>query len=141
MLLAVLALSMSSNIMTDFSMSHDLESQKRALRTADTGNSVLKNSLLGLDLSTALQATIVVPRYINYTVPTPATDADNYFQRNPLAPLEAMNVDFENLPSPIGTRNATGFLTPASGVSLGSGARYFAKRTQLPSVPFKQLQG
>ena len=129
MLLAVLALSMSSNIMTDFSMSHDLESQKRALRTADTGNSVLKNSLLGLDLSTALQATIVVPRYINYTEPTPATDADNYFQRNPLAPLEAMNVDFENLPSPIGTRNATGFLTPASGVSLGSGARYFAKIT------------
>jgi hypothetical protein len=129
MLLAVLALSMSSNIMTDFSTSRDLESQKRALQTADTGNSVLKNSLLGLDLSTALQATIVVPRYINYTVPTPATDADNYFQRNPLAPLEAMNVDFENLPSPIGTRNATGFLTPASGVSLGSGARYFAKIT------------
>jgi hypothetical protein len=54
MLLAVLALSMSSNITTDFSMSHDLESQKRALQTADTGNSVLKNSLLGSDLSTAL---------------------------------------------------------------------------------------
>jgi hypothetical protein len=87
------------------------------------------NSLLGSDLSTALQATTVVPRYINYTVPTPGTDADNYFQRNPLAPLEAMNVDFENLPSPIGTRNATGFLTPAGGVSLGSGARYFAKIT------------
>ncbi len=129
MLLAVLALSMSSNIMTDFSMSHDLESQKRALRTADTGNSVLKNSLLGLDLSTALQATTVVPRYINYTEPTPGTDADNYFQRNPLAPLEVMNVDFENLPSTIGTRNATGFLTPTGGVSLGSGARYFAKIT------------
>jgi hypothetical protein len=40
-----------------------------------------------------------------------------------------MNVDFENLPSSIGTRNATGFLTPAGGVSLGSGARYFAKIT------------
>ncbi|MCH8015998.1 MAG: hypothetical protein IH917_05155, partial [Acidobacteria bacterium] len=129
MLLAVLALSMSSNIMTDFSMSHDLESQKRALQTADSGNSVLKNSLLGLDLSATLQATTVVPRYINYPEPTPGTDADNYFQRNPLAPLEAMNVDFENLPSPIGTRNATGFLTPAGGVSLGSGARYFAKIT------------
>ncbi len=129
MLLAVLALSMSSNIMTDFSMSHDLESQKRALRTADSGNSVLKNSLLGLDLSTTLQATTVVPRYINYPEPTSGTDADNYFQRNPLAPLEAINVDFENLPSPIGTRNATGFLTPANGVSMGSGARYFAKIT------------
>ena len=56
MLLAVLALSMSSNIMTDFSMSHDLESQKRALQTADSGNSVLKNNLLGLDLSATLQA-------------------------------------------------------------------------------------
>ena len=129
MLLAVLALSMSSNILTDFSMSNDLESQKRALQTADSGNSVLKTSLLGLDLSATLQATTVVPRYINYTEPTPGTDADNYFQRNPLAPLEAMNVDFENLPSPIGTRNATGFLTPAGGVSLGSGARYFAKIT------------
>jgi hypothetical protein len=71
----------------------------------------------------------VVPHYISYTEPTPGTDADSYFQRNPLAPLEAMNVDFENLPSPIGTRNATGFLTPAGGVSLGSGARYFAKIT------------
>ena len=129
MLLAVLALSMSSNIMTDFSMSNDLESQKRALQTADAGNSVLKNSLLGLDLSTTLQATTVVPRYISYPEPTPGTDADNYFQRNPLAPLEVMNVDFENLPSSIGTRNATGFLTPAGGVSLGSGARYFAKIT------------
>jgi len=129
MLLAVLALSMSSNIMTDFSMSHDLESQKRALQTADSGNNVLKNNLQGLDLSATLQATTVVPRYINYPEPTPGTDADNYFQRNPLAPLEAMNVDFENLPSPIGTRNATGLLTPAGGVSLGSGARYFAKIT------------
>lgn len=129
MLLAVLALSMSSNIMTDFSMSHDLESQKRALQTADSGNNVLKNNLPGLDLSATLQATTVVPRYINYPEPTPGTDADNYFQRNPLAPLEAMNVDFENLPSPIGTRNATGLLTPAGGVSLGSGARYFAKIT------------
>ena len=129
MLLAVLALSMSSNILTDFSMSNDLESQKRALQTADSGNSVLKTSLLGLDLSATLQATTVVPRYINYPEPTPGTDADNYFQRNPLAPLEAMNVDFENLPSSIGTRNATGFLTPAGGVSLGSGARYFAKIT------------
>ena len=46
MLLAVLALSMSSNIMTDFSTGRDLESQKTALQTADTGNSVLKNSLL-----------------------------------------------------------------------------------------------
>ena len=129
MLLAVLALSMSSNIMTDFSMSRDLESQKRALQTADSGNSVLKNSLLGLDLSTTLQATTVVPHYINYPEPPPGTDADNYFQRNPLAPLEVMNVDFENPPSPIGTRNATEFLTPAGGVSLGSGARYFAKIT------------
>ena len=129
MLLAVLALSMSSNILTDFSMSNDLESQKRALRTADSGNRALKTSLLGLDLSATLQATTVVPRYINYPEPTSGTDADNYFQRNPLAPLEAMNVDFEILPSPIGTRNATGFLTPAGGVSLGSGARYFAKIT------------
>ncbi len=129
MLLAVLALSMSSNILTDFSMSNDLDSQNRALQTADSGNSVLKTSLLGLDLSATLQATTVVPRYINYPVPTPGTDADNYFQRNALAPLEAMNVDFENLPSSIGTRNATGFLTPAGGVSLGSGARYFAKIT------------
>ena len=66
MLLAVLALSMSSNIMTDFSMSHDLESQKRALQTADSGNNVLKNNLLGLDLSAMLQATCLL-----YTSPSP----------------------------------------------------------------------
>ena len=63
MLLAVLALSMSSNILTDFSMSNDLESQKKALRTADSGNSVLKTSLLGLDLSATLQAHRGSPLY------------------------------------------------------------------------------
>ena len=40
-----------------------------------------------------------------------------------------MNVDFENLPTQIGTRTVNGLLTPAGGVALGTGGRYWAKTT------------
>ncbi|MDA2930502.1 hypothetical protein MYX84_11245 [Acidobacteria bacterium AH-259-O06] len=96
---------------------------------AEAGVNLLKDTFRGSDISTILAPTTAVPRYINYPEPTPGTDASTYFSRNPLAPLEAMNVDFENLPQQIGTRTVNGFLTPAEGVPFGTGGRYWAKTT------------
>jgi hypothetical protein len=64
---------------------------------------------------------------MNYPVPTPGTTADEYFQRNPIAPKQAMNIDFENPPSRMATLTVNGFLTPGEGVSLADGGRYWAK--------------
>ncbi|MDA2934824.1 pilus assembly PilX N-terminal domain-containing protein [Acidobacteria bacterium AH-259-D05] len=128
-LLMLLGMSMTFTSMTDFSMGNELENKKRALTIAEAGFNTLKESLRGNDLSTYLAATTVVPKYINYSEPTPGTDAFTYFSRNPLAPLEAMNVDFDNLPTQIGTRNVNGLLTPAGGTTLGTGGRYWAKLT------------
>ena len=126
-LLALLGMSMIFDSMTEFSMSHELENQKKAQVNAEAGYSLQKNALRMQDLTALLQSTTPVPRYMNYPVPTPGTTADEYFQRNPIAPMEAMNIDFENPPSRMATLTVNGFLTPGEGVSLPGGGRYWAK--------------
>jgi hypothetical protein len=126
-LLALLGLSMTFTSMTDFSMSLQLENKKKALLTADAGYEAQKESLRGSDLSSILATTTVVSRYINYAEPTPGTVPFRYFSRNPLAPMEVINVDFDHPPSPIATRNVNGLLTPASGNTLPTGGRFWAK--------------
>ncbi len=126
-LFALLGLSMILTSSTDFSISHELEGRKKAFLTADAGYEAHKDSLRGNDLSTILAATTAVPQYINYTEPTPSTDAFTYFSRNPLAPLEVINVDFQNPPTAIATRTVKGLLTPAGGTTLTIGGRYWAK--------------
>ncbi len=128
-LLLLLGLSMTFTSMTDFSMSNELENKKRAVLIAEAGVNALKDTFRGSDISAILAATTAVPQYINYPEPNAGTDAATYFNRNPLAHLEAMNVDFENLPTQIGTRTVNGFLTPAGGVPFGTGGRYWAKTT------------
>lgn len=126
-LLALLGMSMIFDSMTEFSMSHELETQKKARVNAEAGYSAQKNALRMADLTALLQSTTLVPRYMNYPVPTPGTTADEYFQRNPIAPKQAMNIDFENPPSRMATLTVNGFLTPGEGISLGDGGRYWAK--------------
>lgn len=126
-LLALLGMSMIFDSMTEFSMSNELENQKKARVNAETGYSAQKNALRMQNLTALLQSTTPVPRYMNYTVPTPGTTADEYFQRTPIAPMEAMNIDFENPPSRMATLTVNGFLTPGEGLSLGGGGRYWAK--------------
>ncbi len=124
-LLLLLGLSMTFTSMTDFSMSTELINKKIAFHTASAGFNAVKGSAN----LTALAATTNVSQYINYPVPSPGTDAERYFNRNPIAPLEAMNVDYDNPPTPIGSRTVTGLLTPASGTALAGGGRYWAKIT------------
>ncbi len=126
-LLALLGMSMIFDSMTEFTMSHELENQKKARVNAEAGYSLQKDTLRMGDLTAILQSTTSVPRYMNYPVPTAGTTADEYFQRNPIAPLEAMNIDFENPPTRMADRTVNGFLTPGEGVSMGVGGRYWAK--------------
>ena len=128
-LLVVLGLSMTVSSMTEFSMSHELQNKKIASLTANAGLVAATDQLLGASLDTLLTATTNVPKYINYSEPTSGSDAETYFNRNPIAPMEAMNVDFDNPPSQIGTRSVAGLLTSAAGDTLPSGGRYWAKVT------------
>ncbi|MDA2934828.1 hypothetical protein MYX82_10870, partial [Acidobacteria bacterium AH-259-D05] len=130
-MLLMLGLSMTFDSMTDVTISNEMENRRLAFANADTGYNAYKNVLRGLDLSTSLKTPTTVSQYITYPsgyVPTDAT-ASSYFSRNPLYPLEAMNVDFENPPTQIGTRTVFGLLTPAAGVDLGGGGRYWVKIT------------
>jgi hypothetical protein len=126
-LLALLGMSMIFDSMTEFTMSNELENQKKARVNAEAGYSVQKDTLRTGDLTAILQATTSVPRYMNYPVPDPGTVAEDYFERNPIAPMEAMNIDFENPPTRLATLTVNGFLTPGEGTSLGGGGRYWAK--------------
>jgi len=128
-LLAFLGMSMTFDSMTELSMSNELENKKKARVNAEAGYGAQKDALRGEDLTTVLQSTTSVPQYINYSAPAAGTVAENYFQRNPLALIEAINIDFENPPSQITTRTVNGFLTPAEGIPLGDGGRYWAKIT------------
>ena len=128
-LFVVLSLTVTLNSMTDFAISRELQNKKMAQLAADAGVAVAKNTLEGALLDTVLGTSIDVPQYITYSVPNTGTDAETYFNRNPIAPMEAMNVDFDSPPAQIGTRSVTGLLTSASGDTLPSGGRYWAKVT------------
>ena len=114
-LLVLLGLSLTFDSMTETTISSEIENRNRAFLNTDAGYNSYKDNLRGLSLTAILTATTTVPQYINYTIPTDPT-ALAYFNRNPLAPLEAMNVDFDNPPTPVGTRTINGLMTPAAGV-------------------------
>lgn len=126
-LLTLLGISMAFDSMTDVTISKDLENYKKALAAAETGFSTYKEALRGRDITAILDNTdpgvaTTCPQYISYTVPSGT--AGVYFNRNPIAPIEAMNIDFNNLPTSIGNRTASsshammGVMTPADGVDV-----------------------
>ena len=133
-MLILLGLSMTFDSMTDVSLSNEMENRRKAFANADTGYNEYKSTLRGVDLTTVLSDasyTKTVPRYIDYPtdyVPTDAT-ALAYFDRNPIYPLEAMNVDFDNLPAQLGTRTVKGLMTDVAGEVLPNGGRYWVKLT------------
>ncbi|MDA2928080.1 hypothetical protein MYX78_12795, partial [Acidobacteria bacterium AH-259-G07] len=127
--LLLFGLSMTLSSMSEFSMSTNLENKTKAMMTAEGGYNIWKSALRDMNLNDLLATSTSVPRYINYTEPAPSTSAYPYFIRNPLAPIEAMNVDFDNPPAPIGNRTVNGLLTSASGETLAGGGRYWAKIT------------
>jgi hypothetical protein len=121
-LLSILGLSLTLSSLNEFAMSNEFENHERALALADAGFTIAKDALRGQDLTTVLNQTASVPKYIAYTEPLPGS----FGYRNPLFPLEARAIDFQTPPSRVGTRTDRGFLTPATGTLLGTG-RYFAK--------------
>jgi hypothetical protein len=123
-LLSLLGLSLTSSSMSESSMGREFENHERALAVAEAGLNQSKAALRGKDLSALLAQATQVPQYVSYPEPAPGSFAF----RNPLAPIEARNIDFESPPGSVGTRNVAGLLTPATGTAVGSGI-YFARLT------------
>jgi hypothetical protein len=126
-LFMLLGLSLTFTSMTEFSTSNEFEAREKALLIADGGFSLSQAIFRGNDLTTLLATTTNVNQYLNFPVPTGATEL-GYFNRNPLSPTEAMQIDYASPPAPIGTRTINGLLTAPGGVAIGTG-RYFARLT------------
>ncbi len=126
-LFMLLGLSLALTSMTTFRMSNEFEAREKALLIADGGFNLTRTTFRGNALSALLSNATQVDQYLNFPVPTEPT-ALQYFNRNPLSPVEAMHVDYASLPTAIGTRTVNGLLTVPTGVSLGTG-HYFARVT------------
>jgi hypothetical protein len=124
-LFMLLGLSLTFSSMTEFKLSTEYEAREQALFIADAGFNLTQVILRGNDLSDLLSTITQVNQYLNFPVPTQRT-ALEYFDRNPLCPVEAIQIDFANPPTPIGTRAVRGLLTPPQGIPIGTG-RYFAR--------------
>ncbi len=127
MLFMLLGLSLTFSSMTEFSTSNEFEAREKALLIADGGFNLTQAIFRGNDLTTLLSNTTDVNRYLNFPVPT-GTTALGYFNRNPLSPIEAMQIDYASPPAAFGTRTINGLLTAPGGVAIGTG-RYFARLT------------
>jgi len=124
-LFMILGISLTFSAMSEFKMSKEYEAREQALLIADGGFNLTQAIFRGNNLTTLLSTATDVNQYFNFPVPT-GTTALGYFNRNPLSPIEAIQIDFANPPVPIGTRTINGLLTPPNGVPIGTG-RYFAR--------------
>jgi hypothetical protein len=122
LLLAVLGLGLTYFSIAEFTVGNEFESHQRAFAVADGGYSLMKDSLRGRDLTTVLSTYTTVPEYVDLT----AAAAGTAPYRNPIYPIDARNIDFRNPPTPVGSINVNGLLTPTGGIPLGSG--YFFAR-------------
>ena len=125
LLFMLMGLSMTFSSLTDFSMSNEYEAREKALLIADAGFNLTQAVFRGNGLTVLLSSTTEVDQYLNFPVPAGDT-ALRYFNRNPLSPVEAIQIDYASPPAAIGTRTVTGLLTPPEGVPIGTG-RYFAR--------------
>ncbi len=125
MLFMLLGLSMTFSSLTEFSMSNEYEAREKALLIADAGFNLTQAIFRGNGLTGLLSDTTEVDQYLNFPVPTDPT-ALRFFDRNPLSPVEAIQIDYASPPAAIGTRTVTGLMTPPEGVLIGTG-RYFAR--------------
>ncbi|MGH9340718.1 MAG: hypothetical protein ACRD1R_14270 [Acidobacteriota bacterium] len=123
-LLSLIGLAVTFSGMNDYRISHEFENLERTLALSDAGFNIAKNSLRGEDLSAVLATSTSVPQYISYIEPESGT----YAFRNPLALIEARNVNFNDPPATVGTRQAKGWITAGEGTVIGNG-RFFGKIT------------
>lgn len=118
----VLGLGLTMFSITEYTAAREYESHQQAFAIADGAYNMVKGSLRGQDLTTLLSTYTNVPEYIDST----ATSGGVPHYRNPIYPIDARNIDFQNPPQPVGTIRVPGMLTPASGTLLGTG--YFFAR-------------
>jgi len=121
-ILMVLVLGLTFSALAEFSMSNEYECHVKALMTADSGYAIIKNELRKQDLNELLKQTTMINQYI--AVGPEQLGAYSYRDARPL--LELRNIDFDNPPSPVGSRQVTGLLTPGDGRLIGEG-RFFAR--------------
>ena len=121
--LTLLGLSLTFSTLRDFSMNFELEAHDKALKIADAGFQLTKSVFRGNEITALLAAETTVNRYLNYTDPG-SDPALAFFKRNPMAPVEAVNIDFTNSPTSIGTRTVSGLLAPPAGITTSSVGGY-----------------
>lgn len=121
-LLALLAITLTSSSLDEFRRSIDFESREKALTIADSGLWLTKHNLTGQNVDVLLATPTLTPKYLPYADPAPGSHED----RNPLNLVEARNIDFDRPPPVVGTRSVTGLITPVGGAMVGTG-RFFAK--------------
>lgn len=120
-LLTLIGLSLTSSSMTELWVTTEFEAYEKASIIADAAFNLARDDLRGKDLTVVLSTPTPTPRFRDYTEP----EEGSYAARNPITPLEARSINFDNPPYPLGVRNAYGLLTPPLGLPLGGG-RYFA---------------
>ena len=120
--LTVLGLGLTMFSLTEYSAAREYESHQMAFSIADGGLNTVKGVLRGQDLTTILNTNTSVPVYVNSAVGS--TGGIPY--RNPIHPIDARNINFQNPPQPNGSISVPGLLTPAGGTSLGTGF-FFAR--------------
>jgi hypothetical protein len=123
-LLSLIGLSLTNSSLNEYFISNEFGAHERALIIADSGVNIAKSALRGKDLTEVIGQQQNIPQYLAYQNPEPGT----YRARNPIAVSEARNVDYEQLPGSISSRQVYGLMTPAEGVPL-NGGRYFARLT------------
>ncbi len=120
-LLTMIGLSLTSSSIAELSVTTEFEAHEKASIIADAAFNIARNELRGQDLTVVLSTPTPALKFMDATDPV----AGSYAARNPISPLEARSIDFNNPPYPKGARTAFGLLTPPQGVAMGSG-RYFA---------------
>ena len=126
-LFMLLGLSLTFSSMTEFRTSNEFEAREKSLLIADAGFNLTQGIFRGNTLTSLLASATDVNQYPNFPVPTGTTEL-SYFNRNPLSPVEAIQIDYTSPPAAIGTRTINGLLTAPQGVPVGTG-RYFARLT------------
>jgi hypothetical protein len=128
-LLSLLGLSLTFSSMSESAVSSEFENHEKALLIADGGFNAAKQILRGKSVDEILQAETAAPNYLMESDGSVAAWA----ARNPISPLDARSIDFDNPPVG-GSHSVFGLLTPPDGVPLATG-RYFAKLTDNNDEP------
>ena len=138
LLLSLLCLSVTLSSMSELRISGEFENHEKAILIAEAGFNRERQGLRGDQLDTLLaQPGTMLVFKADQTAP-------DWAVRNPISPIDARNIDFEQPSTTGGASNpVTGLLTPATGRVI-EGGRYFARLSDNPEEdndPSKDTDG